>query len=335
VNRDPAAPDLPGVLLVNLGTPDAPTASALRRYLREFLWDPRIVDVPRPLWWLILNLFVLTFRPRKSARLYARIWGSAGSPLLTNSRALADGVRNLISQRTGHEMPLTLGMRYGNPSLGEALTELRQRGSRRILLMPLYPQYSATTTASTWDGLATVLRRQPDHPALRTVRSYPEDPTYLDALASSVQAFWREHGRGDHLVLSFHGLPQRYVDAGDPYPDECRATTAGLVQRLGLDASDWTLSYQSRFGPGAWLMPSTEDRLAELGGQGIERVDAICPGFAADCLETLEEIAISGAETFEAAGGGALRYIPALNASPDHVATITNLILRELRGWID
>jgi ferrochelatase len=329
------SPNLPGVLLVNLGTPDAPTPTALRRYLREFLSDPRIVDLPRPVWWLILHLFVLTVRPPRSARLYARIWGRDGSPLLTNSHALADGVRAHLADTVGKAVPVVLGMRYGRPSLAMALAELRRCGSQRIVLAPLYPQYSATTTASTWDGLAAALRNEPNHPAWRTIRSYPEDPKYLDALADSVRTFWRDHGRGEHLVLSYHGLPQRYVEAGDPYPMECRATTVGLVRRLGLDDEHWSLCFQSRFGPGAWLSPSTEDRLVELGRGGRGTVDVICPGFAADCLETLEEIAISGAKTFNEAGGGQLRYIPALNACPKHVGAITDLILRELQGWIE
>lgn len=324
----------PTVVLTNLGTPDAPTRGALRAYLGEFLSDPRIVDLPRPLWWAILNLIILNTRPRRSARLYASIWTDRGSPLLATTLDLAEAVEARLARNTGTRVPFRVAMRYGRPGMGTVLTDLVNRGVRRVLLAPLYPQYSATTTASTMDSVGATLRRMADQPAIRTIRSYPDDEGYLDALAASVREHWRQHGRGDHLVVSFHGLPQRYVDAGDPYPRECRMTALAMASRLALDDSAWSMCYQSRFGPGAWLSPATDERLRALARSGCSTVDVVCPGFAVDCLETLEEIAITGAEQFRDAGGDRLHYVPALNTRPDHCDAIASLILRELQGWI-
>lgn len=323
-----------GVLLTNLGTPEAATPAALRRYLGEFLWDPRVVEAPRPLWWLALHGVILRRRPRRSAAAYASIWTAEGSPLLTISRRQAAALRQRLAADSGREIPLALGMRYGRPAIEAALAELEAAGSRRILVLPLYPQYSGSTTASTYDAVATALRRRRRVPALRLVRDYHDDPGYLDALAASIREHWQSHGRGELLLLSFHGIPQRYADRGDPYPEQCRQTAASLATRLGLADADWRLTFQSRFGPQRWLTPYTNQTLQQLGRDGAGRVDLACPGFAADCLETLEENAIVNRDLFLKAGGRELHCIPCLNDRKDHIAALSALVRKELGGWL-
>lgn len=320
----PKAPNLPsaGVLLVNLGTPDAPTAPALRRYLREFLSDPEVVTLPRLLWLPILYGFVLTLRPARSAEAYARIWTPQGSPLLFNSRALA----GKLAARLGSGMKLVLGMRYGSPSIPAALAELRSAGVSRLILLPLYPQYAAATSGSTLRAVERALARMGWAPSLTTVRDYHDRPSYIAALAGSVRRHWDEHGRGRRLIVSFHGIPRQVSEAGDPYAGQCAATARLLAEKLGLAEGEWQLAFQSRFGPAEWLQPYTEDALRECAGRGERVVDVICPGFAADCLETLEEIALRYAETFRAAGGETLRYIPALNAADAHAEMLAELL---------
>ncbi|HET7369622.1 MAG TPA: ferrochelatase [Gammaproteobacteria bacterium] len=321
----PASPPL-GVLLTNLGTPDAPTAPAVRRYLREFLSDPRVVDLPRAAWNPILYGFILPLRPRRSAAAYAKIWQPEGSPLLVHSVAQCNALQVALDARSDKPTVVALGMRYGTPSIASGLEELRRHGCRRIIVLPLYPQFSATTTASTFDAVARTLRGWRDLPALSFINEYYRRADYIEALAASVREFRTAHGSGEKLLLSFHGLPQSHVDAGDPYEQQCRETGARLAAALGLDDDEWTVAFQSRLGAAAWLKPYTADTVHEWGQAGLKTVDVICPGFAADCLETLEEIAIRNGEYFRAAGGESLRYVPALNARDDHIAVLADMI---------
>lgn len=320
----PAPPRRTGVLLVNLGTPEAPTAPAIRRYLREFLSDRRVVELPRLLWWPVLYGFILPLRPRRLVHAYESVWTEQGSPLL----AIGTAQRTALQQRLGSDVLVELAMRYGRPSIEAAIAALEAAGVQRLVVLPLYPQYSATTTASVLDAVFAALSARRRLPELSTIGSYHDDPGYIAALAASVQAHWTQHGRGEHLLISFHSIPQRYVDAGDPYAAECRRTAALLAERLELPHEQWSISYQSRVGRGRWLSPYTEEHVVELAGRGLRRLDTICPGFAADCLETLEEIALRYAADFRAAGGETLRYIPALNAEPAHMDALAALIRR-------
>ncbi|MEN8718743.1 MAG: ferrochelatase [Oceanococcaceae bacterium] len=315
-----------GILLVNLGTPDAPTAKAVRRYLGEFLADTRVVEIPPPVWLLLLYLVILPRRSPRVARNYAKIWTDRGSPLRFHTEDQAQALGEL----TG--LPCIAAFRYGQPSLQSGLDRFREQGIERIVVLPMYPQNSATTTATIFDKIARLLRKRRDIPDLQFVASYPTHPLYITALARQVRAHWDEHGRAQKLVLSFHGLPQRNVKRGDPYQRQCEQTAQALITELGLADADWVLTYQSRFGPQQWLQPYTEPTLEELAQQGIRSVDVICPGFLADCLETLEEIAIGARETFEEAGGETLRYIPALNADPQLTQLFADLVTTPLAG---
>lgn len=320
----------PGILLVNLGTPDAPSAPALRRYLAEFLSDPDVVTLPRLLWLPLLYLIVLRTRPAKSAEAYARVWTKEGSPLLVNSRALASLLREALHRKLGRAVPLSLGMRYGNPSIGNALAELRDAGANRLVVLPLYPQHAAATTASTFKAVHKALQRMGWAPEVEQIFSYHNHPPYIDALAASVRDFWAARGRGAKLIVSFHGIPKQVSDAGDPYAGQCALTAQALADRLDLDAADWQLGFQSRFGPAEWLKPYTDEVLRRCAEAGDKRVDVICPGFPADCLETLEEIALRYAEGFHRAGGEELRYVPALNSRADHAGALAALLLPRL-----
>lgn len=325
---NPANPALPvhprtGVLLINLGTPDAPTAPAVRRYLAEFLGDPRVVEIPRAIWLPILYGFILPFRPARVARNYAGIWMEEGSPLLVHSQRLAQRLEDSLD-----DVPVELGMSYGNPSIEAALSRLEAQQVEQIVVLPLYPQYSATTTAASFDVLARCLGGRRKIPGLSLIRDYHDQPAYIDALADSVRAHWDQHGRGEHLVMSFHGIPKRNVDLGDPYALQCDRSAALLAQALDLAPSDWSLVFQSRFGKAEWLQPYADERFRELAQQGIATLDVLCPGFAADCLETLEEIAVEYDEAFREAGGKALRYIPALNDAPAHADALRASIRR-------
>ncbi|HET8701026.1 MAG TPA: ferrochelatase [Nitrococcus sp.] len=322
-----------GVLLTNLGTPTAPTPKALRRYLAEFLWDPRVIELPRPLWWLVLNGVILWIRPRRSAAAYRRIWTPQGSPLLVISERQAARVADGLREQLGSEVMVALGMRYGEPSIESAYAQLEAAGCGRILVLPLYPQYSASATASTYDAIGAVLRKRRVMPQLRLIRDYHDHPGYIDALAASVREYWQQHGRGEQLLISFHGIPESYAKRGDPYPVYCKRTAQALVRQLELAPEAWKMVFQSRFGPQAWLQPYTVRTLEQLAQAGVKRVDLICPGFAVDCLETLEENDIFNHERFLAAGGREFHYIPCLNDRPDHISALIEIIRQNLAGW--
>ncbi len=328
-----AVPRPLGVLLCNLGTPAAPSVGAVRRYLAEFLSDPRVVERPR-WWWLpLLYGVVLTTRPRRSAEAYRKIWSPAGSPLLVHSRAQHAGIAERLATRVPGGCAVTLGMRYGEPSIAHAVRALADANVRRLLVVPLYPQYSGPSTASVFDAVFRELQQWRWVPEIRTVGDYHAEPAYIAALAASVREHWARRGRGARLLLSFHGLPRSYVQAGDPYLAQCRETARLLAHALGLAPDEWVLSFQSRVGREDWLEPYTDRTLIAFARDGVRTVDVLCPGFAADCLETLEEIALRNDATFVAHGGEQLRYIPALNARADHLDMLAALILRHAQGW--
>jgi ferrochelatase len=325
-----------GVLLVQLGTPEAPTPPAVRTYLREFLSDPRVVELPRALWLPILHLWVLATRPKASARRYAEVWMSEGSPLKVHTERQVKLLRGLLDERAG-SLPLVVdyAMRYGKPSIPDRLKELKTRGCDRILLVPLYPQYSATTTATAFDAAFRFLQETRSQPALRTVRDFHGHAGYIGALAQSVRDYWMKAQRPDVLVISFHGVPRVMLDRGDPYHCECQKTGRLLAEALGLKPEGYRITFQSRLGRGEWLKPYTADVLAELGKQKTGRVDVLCPGFVSDCLETLEEIAIEGKSIFLSAGGREFHAIPCLNERDDWIRALADLVLTHLVGWTD
>lgn len=325
--------DRTGVLLVNLGTPDAPDRASVRRYLKEFLWDPRVVEGSRLAWWLVLNLIILNTRPSRSAKAYRKIWTRQGSPLLNISLQQHSALQKILSDQQGDDIRVTLAMRYGSPSIGDGLDQLREAGARRVLVLPLYPQYSATTTASIFDEVTNQLRKWRWLPELRFINHYHDEPAYITALAESVDRWRREHAEAEHLLLSFHGIPQEYFDKGDPYFCECQKSGRLLAEALGLQSDQWTLSFQSRLGPRQWLQPYTDKTLEKLAQRGVKSVQVICPGFSADCLETLEEIAMENREVFLAAGGERYEYIPCLNDQPAHIGMLAGLVKRHIEGW--
>jgi ferrochelatase len=322
-----------GILLANLGTPDGPDTRSVRKYLAEFLWDPRVVEVPRPIWWLILHLVILRVRPSRSAHAYEKIWTPEGSPLLLWTRRQGDALGAALEARLGAAPRIEVGMRYGSPSISEALQRLRDQDVRRLLVLPLYPQYSGSTTASVFDAVSDELRQWRWLPEIRWINDYHDHPAYIRALAASIREHWAANGRSGHLVMSFHGVPRRYLLAGDPYHCACQKTGRLVAEALGLKADDWSLSFQSRVGREEWLRPYTDEHLEALARSGTKTVDVVCPGFSADCLETLEEIAMQNAELFTSAGGEALTYIPALNDRPDHIALLADLVGQHIQGW--
>jgi len=322
-----------GILVVNLGTPDAPTTSAVRRFLKQFLSDPHVVDYPRLIWWLVLNLVILQIRPPRSAAAYRKIWTDEGSPLRIHSGDIATGLQKQLDARAREPVHVELAMNYGEPSIASAIDRLRAKGVLRVLTLPLYPQYSRTTTASVFDSVTHNMSNLRHDPELRFVDNYHDAPGYIAALAASVSEDWARNGRGDKLVLSFHGVPKSTVDRGDPYLEHCQQTANLLAEALALSDDDWTLSFQSRVGREEWLRPYTDKTIATLGEQGVSKLDVVCPGFPADCLETLEEIAIRNAELFADSGGGSLHYIPALNAREDHTSFLADLVEQQLAGW--
>jgi protoporphyrin/coproporphyrin ferrochelatase len=330
-----------GVLLANLGTPDAPTSTAVRRYLAQFLSDRRVVEIPAAIWKPLLYGVVLLTRPRKSAAKYEKIWTKDGSPLLVHSQRQRTLLRGALGEKLkalglpSDFCPIELGMRYGNPSIGSAIDALRVAGAQKILVFPLYPQYAASTTGTAFDAVAEHMAGVRWVPGLRFVDAFARDRGYIRALAQIVNDYWMRHGRPEHLVLSFHGLPRRTLDLGDPYHCQCHVTARLLARELGLEDVQWTLAFQSRFGQAQWLQPYTSDKLVALAKSGVRRVDVFCPGFVADCLETLEEIGIEGRALFEKAGGTELRAIPCLNGHPAWIAAMTELALANLQGWLD
>jgi ferrochelatase len=323
------------VLLINLGTPQAPTAAAVRPYLKEFLSDPRVVEIPPLLWWPILNGIILTLRPRQSAAKYAAVWTEHGSPLLVHSRAQALLLRGYLGER-GLDLDVALAMRYGEPSIVSVLEQLAARNVARLLVLPLYPQFSATTTATAFDAVNAVMGRIRNGPELRTIKHFHDHPSYVEALKQSVLAHWQRHGRaqdaGGKLLMSFHGVPRRTLELGDPYHCECHKTARLLAQALGLAQHEYVVGFQSRFGKGEWLKPYTATLLEDLGRNG-SRVDVICPGFVADCLETLEEIDLEGRHTFIGAGGKQFQRIACLNDSPPFISALADLVLEHTGGW--
>ncbi|TFW28116.1 ferrochelatase [Massilia horti] len=321
------------IVLVNLGTPDAPTRSAVRRYLKEFLSDPRVVEIPPRLWSLILHLFILPFRSGKSAAKYRKIWTREGSPLKVHTEKQAALLQTLLQERGHDGVRVVMAMRYGAPALPEVLDQLKLDGVDRIALLPAYPQYSGTTTGSIWDAVFGHYRQIRNVPELRLVKHYHDHDGYLDALRDSVLAYWDAHGRGDKLVMSFHGVPKRTLLLGDPYHCECHKTARLLARRLGLAPDDYVVTFQSRFGRAEWLQPYTAPTVAELARAGTRRVDVICPGFIGDCLETLEEIGMEVKHEFEAAGGQDFHYIPCLNESPAWIAGLAEIAEQHLIGW--
>jgi ferrochelatase len=325
--------DALGVLLVNLGTPDEPTPKAVRRYLAEFLWDARVVELPRVLWWLILHGVILRFRPARSAKAYAEIWTDKGSPLLLISASIARGIRERLSARFQGNVNVALGMSYGNPSIPAALDELHTAGARRIVVLPMYPQYSGTTTGSVFDAVTSALSRRRWVPEFRFINCFHDSPGYIRALADSIRIHWAKNGRGQKLLFSFHGVPRQTLLDGDPYHCQCQKTARLVAGELGLADDEWTLTFQSRVGRAEWLRPYTDETIEALGRDGLERLDVVCPGFSADCLETLEEIAIQNGEAFVEAGGGELVYIPCLNDDDDHLNFLSGLIARHADGW--
>lgn len=323
-----------GVLLINLGTPQAPTAKALRPYLKQFLSDSRVIEIPKAVWWFILNGIILNVRPRKSAAKYASIWTAEGSPLLVNTRKQASLLKGLLGERGHRHLVVDYAMRYGQPSVQDTLLRMREAGVEQLVVVPLYPQYAGSSSATVLDDVFRTLMRMRNMPALRTVRHFHDQPGYIQALAQSVREHWRQHGRGEKLVMSFHGVPRFTLDKGDPYHCECLKTGRLLAEALGLAKEEYVVCFQSRFGKAEWIKPYTTEVLGKLAKDGVKTVDVMCPGFVSDCLETLEEIAMEGKEDFLTQGGQAYRYIPCLNDHPDWIKALADLVENQLGGWI-
>ena len=330
-----------GVLIVNLGTPDAATAKAVRKYLKQFLSDPRVVEIPRIVWWCILNLIILPIRAGASAKKYASVWldgDNGGSPLLFYSKSQVDLLRKSINQNGEGDVIVELAMRYGNPAINDVLESMKEQGVNRLLVMPMYPQYSATTTASTYDEIFRIFKEERNPPALRSIKHYHDHPMYIHALKTQVENFWALNGRpnfelGDKFIMSFHGVPKRTLDMGDPYHCECFKTGRLLREALGLSDKEAIISFQSRFGKAEWLKPYTAPLLEKLGVAKTNRVDIFCPGFPADCLETLEEIAMEGKEIFHNAGGNEYFAIPCMNTHQDWILAMEKIVEENIQGW--
>jgi ferrochelatase len=312
-----------GVLLTNIGTPAAPTTTAVRSYLRKFLSDKRVVELPRLIWWPILYGIILPLRSKRSAKLYQKIWTQEGSPLLLNTQKITKKLKAQLN------CPVELGMQYSDPSIHSALEALRKKKVRKIIVLPLYPQYSATTTASTLDQVANTFKTWRNIPEVCTINNYSSDHGYIQALCDTILKTWQLQGK-KHLLFSFHGIPKRYITAGDPYLEHCKCTVLSITKKLELTDAEWSLAFQSRLGRAEWLTPYTNEVLNSLPKKGITDLHMICPGFAADCLETLEEIVIRGQETFLQAGGKSFYYIPALNDSDEHINVLDNIIKKSL-----
>lgn len=332
-NYDHATAPKIGVLLTNLGTPDAPTRRALKPYLKQFLSDPRVIEVPRIIWWFILNAIILNLRPSRSAKAYQEVWTERGSPLLLHLEDQVAGVAAKLQPHWGDNVIVRGAMRYGNPSIPTVLQEMADAGVQRMVVLPLYPQYAAPTTASTFDALAEDFQRRRWLPDLRFISCYHDDPGYIDALVQSIRNHWEAHGRADKLVFSYHGTPKDYLLKGDPYHCQCHKTTRLVTEALGLAPHEYMSTFQSRVGTAEWLKPYTDDTLKALPSEGVKSLQVICPGFSADCLETIEEIGIENRDYFLEAGGERYEYIPCLNADAAHIDVLSHLIERELSGW--
>ncbi len=328
-------PNSVGILLVNLGTPDNTKTSSVRRYLRQFLSDPRVIEVPKVIWWFVLNLFILPFRPSKSAEAYKEIWTKEGSPLLLYSEEITKKIQKSFNGRElKNDFHVELAMSYGKPSIENSLNKLRKKNVRRILLLPMYPQYSSTTTGSVFENVTKVLSKQRWIPEFRHINQYHDNKAYIETISESIKEFWKSNGTSDRLLFSFHGLPKKMLLEGDPYHCQCYKTARLVSEKLELTEDDWFVSFQSRLGPTKWLEPYTDETLKSWGEKKSGVVDVICPGFSVDCLETLEEIAMENAEYYEEAGGKKLRYIPALNSQQKHISFLINLIEKNISDWI-
>ena len=327
-----------GVLLINLGTPDEPTPGAVRRYLKEFLSDSRVVEIPRLIWWLILNGIILNTRPARTAKKYASIWMKEGSPLKVYTERQTQMLRGHLGERIKSPLAVTYAMRYGSPSLAKAIAELKAGHCNRILVLPLYPQYASSTTGAAMDAIGEELKRHRNVPGIRFVRNFHDHPAYIDAIVKNVLAYWMKAGRPDFatdkMLMSFHGLPRFHLDKGDPYHCECHKTARLIAEQFNLKKDQYLVTFQSRFGKAEWLKPYTGKTLAALGRAGVKRVDTICPGFAADCLETLEEIAIEGKATFLESGGREFNYIPTTNDTQPWINALMTITMQNLGGWV-
>ena len=331
-NYEHGSKDKTGVLITNLGTPDAPDAKSLRVYLNQFLSDPRVIEISKFLWQIILKGIILQVRPRKSAANYKKIWTDNGSPLLDISNKQLSGIKKILSSKYPN-IEFALGMRYGNPSIDSALKDLQSRQVRRLLVLPLYPQYCAATTGSTFDEVTSILQKWRWIPELRIINQYFEEEEYLNALVTSIENFWKKNNKPQKIVFSYHGIPKRYLTNGDPYHCFCLKTTRLVKEKMKLNDNEIITTFQSRFGREEWLKPYTYETLKELPGQGVKNIHIISPGFSADCLETLEELEEENREYFMEAGGEQYKYIPCLNDDQKHLNFISNLVLKHTQGW--
>jgi len=322
-----------GVLITNLGTPDAPTPKALHKYLKEFLWDPRVVEVPRLIWWFALNGVILRIRPKRSAKAYATVFTDEGSPLLFHTRHQANALQALLDAKGHGNLVVDFAMRYGNPTLPSVLESMFNKGVRKLLVLPLYPQYSGSTAASTFDAIAKDFTKRRWIPDLRFVSHYHDYAPFIDAAAQRIEEHWKSHGRADKLMFSYHGVPMRYLHNGDPYHCECYKTSRLIAEKLGLNQDEYITTFQSRFGREEWLKPYTDMTLKAFPAQGVKSVQVFCPGFSSDCLETIEEIGEENKHYFQEAGGERYEYITALNDRPAHIEALATLVLDNLQGW--
>tara|TARA_R110002110_G_scaffold415748_1_gene654811 strand:- start:39311 stop:40333 length:1023 start_codon:yes stop_codon:yes gene_type:complete len=323
-----------GLLVTNLGTPAAPRTKELRTYLKQFLADPRVVEVPRLIWWFILHGVILNIRPRRSAAAYRTVWTEQGSPLMFNTRAQADALQQKMQQQYEGKVMVEFAMRYGEPSIADTVQRMLDKGVRKLLVLPLYPQYSGATTASTFDDLAADFTQRRWLPDLRFITHYHDHPAYIQAVADSIRNYRTEHGSAQKLLFSYHGEPQSYLDKGDPYHCECLKTSRLVAEALGLDKDDYLTTFQSRFGRQEWLKPYTDETLKTLAANGTSSVQVVCPGFSADCLETLEEIGVENRDYFMEAGGETYQYIPCLNSDPAHIEALASIATENLTGWL-
>ena len=323
-----------GVMLVNLGTPSSPDTASVRRYLREFLSDSRVVEVSKPVWWFILNFFILTTRPSKSAALYKKIWQPEGSPLLVNAINQARALQEFFGEADSLPVQVTVAMRYGEPSIEQGLDEFTAAGINKIFVLPMYPQYSGSTVGSVLDEVGNVLKKRRYVPSIRFTSGYCDHDKYIAGLADSVKSHWEHIGRSEVLLMSFHGIPEAYSLKGDPYPDECKKTAELLAKELDLSDQQWLVAFQSRFGPRKWLQPYTDDVLRNMVELGVSTVDVICPGFSVDCLETLEEVAIGYKSLFHQLGGKTFNYIPCLNDRPAHIHMLEDIVKSSISDWL-